>query len=698
LGDRKTLGKQLAQSRAKPMHSHAKFKIPTLVGVISLLSFACSDSPISTTERLGTKQSAVCNPAIALCGDPLPPPVIGPSTPPTVTQIAASYANYDFDGDGNAEISSLIPLPFEPQTPPTSTDGKVVLVLVENRLIGSGKELSALSTRLQQHRTDLLNEGFDPHYLSADVYHGVIHQDGKTLLAMRRFVKEVRAIYKQLAGVVLVGSFPEATLFRRVLFRSGDNMYLHPERINPRTDLVLGDLDGNWEELYHQQETLEHLVMTVTNTPSPPGWPIGCQTLRGPIVYQHEFTWEDFFYIRDEQTRRTGPLGPPGTETSVYVERSDPRNPEMTDDDKMLPNPVARPEIVVSRIDAKHVAWNPTAPPDRFGNGPFDSAGRPQTLEYLVPNGGAAPSISWVQDPALEKRLLSDYFDRNHSFRIAADQSLPFRVSSIRGPDPGLPGPGPTNTWLQGAHPSLGAQPGLESDLATLDQYLEWLRQPAVLRGVEAHAHSLSTAFGAANDPAALVALLGPTYNWGTHVISGGGVVQLVPTNAGYTNGADWQFMRSVFESHVLDGTGERFFMHLGCSVLVPDTISSDHDTGVSYDDADYAKQNNGESILFFTKGLGVVSRAKVFNDRPEGFPAGIASDGIFGTGWPHSFTTDGANAALKPGTGTSVADGRILNNKRTYFWGMLGDWTLRLRYTNTEHVDPKDPPPDRVK
>jgi len=456
---------------------------------------------------------------------------------------------------------------------------------------------------------------------------------------------------------------------------------------------VLGDLDGHWEDLYHELAKLEHLVMT-PNTIN--DWPIECQTVRGPIVYQHQFNWEDIFYIQDDQTKRTGPLGPPGTETSIYFEETDPRNPELTADDKLQHNPIARPEIVVSRIDAKHIAWNPMAPADRFGNGPLDANGHPQALEYEVPNGSPAPSITWGQDSTLELRLLLDYFDRNHSFRIAADQSLPFRISSIRGPDPGLPSPGSINTWLQPAHPSFGA--ALETDLASLDTYLGWLRTPAVLRGVEAHASSLSSDFTAPADPNVLIQQLGPTYHWSSESIAGG--VRLTPSNLGYTNGVDWQFMRSVFENRTLDGTGERFYMHMGCSVLVPDTISSENDTRVSYDDEDYAKMNNGESILFFTKGLALVSRAKVFNDKPEGFPGGIASDPnkVFGAGWPASYVNDAGDAALRPGPGTSVADGRILNNKRTYFWGMLGDWTLRLRYTNTEHVDPKDPPPGEVK
>lgn len=184
--------------------------------------------------------------AVAAAIIPPPPPAL------SVAQIADSYMDFDIDGDGILEINNLTLMDFEPTTPLGNGSQGLAIVLVEPRLLGSASPEMNVTIRnhLIRYRDDLVGEGYTTRFLLADVYHGQQHQDGRTLLAIRRFLRSVRASYPNLKGVTLVGSLPEATVFRRALFRSVEEgkqfLVLHPERINPRADIVLADLDGNW--------------------------------------------------------------------------------------------------------------------------------------------------------------------------------------------------------------------------------------------------------------------------------------------------------------------------------------------------------------------------------------------------------------------------------------------------------------------
>jgi hypothetical protein len=87
--------------------------------------------------------------------------------------------------------------------------------------------------------------------------------------------------------------------------------------------------------------------------------------------------------------------------------------------------------------------------------------------------------------------------------------------------------------------------------------------------------------------------------------------------------------------------------------------------------------------LLFFGNGLGIVSRAKVFNDTPRGFSEAISSTGRFADGWQGYFDADRSDASLNPAGTTNWENRRTrtLQRKRTYFWGLAGDPTLLIRY-----------------
>jgi hypothetical protein len=91
---------------------------------------------------------------------------------------------------------------------------------------------------------------------------------------------------------------------------------------------------------------------------------------------------------------------------------------------------------------------------------------------------------------------------------------------------------------------------------------------------------------------------------------------------------------------------------------------------------------------MFYANGLGLMARNKVFNDTPAGFYEAVKSTGRFGAGWPAYFATDGADSSLdeRAVAATSTSAGadrryRILQQKRSYFWNVIGDPTLKIKY-----------------
>ena len=63
---------------------------------------------------------------------------------------------------------------------------------------------------------DISKDGFFPYFIEASIYDGPGAPGRSDLLALRRFIKEVRPIIRSL-GVLLVGSFLDASIVARRL-------------------------------------------------------------------------------------------------------------------------------------------------------------------------------------------------------------------------------------------------------------------------------------------------------------------------------------------------------------------------------------------------------------------------------------------------------------------------------------------------
>ena len=153
--------------------------------------------------------------------------------------------------------------------------------------------------------------------------------------------------------------------------------------------------------------------------PASAGWWSDSWAWRGFSQYElstHEF--EDFFFIDDSQYYAY-PMG----STLWLLMTNENAHEELSAADLTLPNPIARPDIHVSRINPRHIALEPKA-----GLGMLDSSGEPQAVSGSLPGTWTR----WERNPDLERALLID-FDRNHGFRVGAD-GMRFRAAAATYP------------------------------------------------------------------------------------------------------------------------------------------------------------------------------------------------------------------------------------------------------------------------
>ena len=198
------------------------------LGASGVASSAGGAAPGAETPVVNLKP--ICQPQLQSCPpdpEPTPRPTPRPTptptpAPPTFPALMSAYTGYDIDGDGRAEINSLKAL-FPNPAPYSTTLNGVVIVLVDPHLVTDDPNIRMsrfeMSLWLALLGSDIARDGFFPYFVEASVYDGPVHQDGRTLLAMRRFLKTVQTHYP-LAAVLLVGSFPDASIVRSVFTKA----------------------------------------------------------------------------------------------------------------------------------------------------------------------------------------------------------------------------------------------------------------------------------------------------------------------------------------------------------------------------------------------------------------------------------------------------------------------------------------------
>lgn len=584
------------------------------------------------------------------------------------------FTNYNPDGDGIAEINRLELMSFELSSATIPSNSSLVLVLVEPRLleeVDDAVPATNLVERLERFKEDLWLEGYTSRFILADVYGGASHQDGRSLLAIRTVLRGVRRFWPKLQGVILVGSFPEAMLVRRWVWRKDSDITIDgqqhtgflsivPEIVSERSDIVLEDLTGRWHDLYVEGPEDIELIKAVPDNSVPNNWPVDGEVLQSQAYIRSSAPFEDFFWIMDDDYTASESNGILRLEVSTTL-----RHPELSWADRSMPNPIACPDIHVSRINPLHIAADPDPnETDANGKGFLSEDGKPQAVD-LTHTPNRAGTLAH-RNPILERELLCDYFDRNHKYR-RGELAVNHRQAAIAYPQNDFSAGGLAN-YLNDASSSFGG--AVTFNDGTLLDYVEFLKTSAVLKGVTAHSNAWNTEFGtnySTNDLEASVG--GRPWRWEL-TQSTGGVHHYEPSLTSQGAHADLYLHRTIYENNVLEDADAAFFIHTGCQVNSPGGAAAK-----AYDAAGYGGFQNAEGILFYVKGLALVSRAKVFYDRPRGFPAafGTSLTARFGDGLKAYFDLESQDAPLG-------AFDRAASSKRSYTWSIIGDWTLRLR------------------
>lgn len=569
----------------------------------------------------------------------------------------SALAPIDVDRDGRAELEALRPLTAAgPDTAPR------VLVLVEPRLVDATREshrarIGALHDRLTRYAADLARDGYRARVVTAEVRTGAPHEDGRAVLGIRRLLQAV-ADRVDLAGVVLVGHFPDATLVRTCNWRKSNRVELPdragkktklpagarwlrrvPELVAHKFDLVLADLDGDWESRYLGPASELQRVEAWFADPEDIENGGLCGAMRSRTM-----GYRDVFHVDD------GALEVDMGEFTIRIDDAD-RDHECTATDRERVNAIAQPEIAVSRIDARGVAWSPAAEY-------LDAAGKPRAVEFG--NGTEPPRWDhvWVPDRDLELQLLCEYFDRNHAFRTDGVPSeshrpasiawgLPSGMASVRQAD---------ESWAEFDTAGYDVKQGVD-----LRAVAQWFGRPATLRTLRAHSNGHHAVFAKTDIAALHDAIGGAPWSFTRHGRS------LVPSlhSACRTGHAGFFFYRTLWANGA-PATTPFLMVHTGCEALSPPGHA------LPFEDPRYGARQHAESILFFTPCVALIGRAKVFYDEPRGFVEALRRGGTVGDGWRAYFATEASAASW----GQAGGD---IGRKRSYFWSLLGDWTLRL-------------------
>jgi hypothetical protein len=592
--------------------------------------------------------------------------------------IMDQYIDYSMTDDGIPEINSLAYVSFETEYPDPLPTQRVAVVLIEPRLLETTGNLAFridLIRSLQRFKGDLRADGLLTRFIIADLYRGPVHKDGRIVLALRRFFKDVRASFASFEGAILIGNFPEASLVRRVSWCPGfldpRQLVVGTELVSSRAEIVLADLSGNWESLYRQNDfDAEDITATPDAATIATGWFDGesvrtCNFTATNFTVRRSRIFRDAFYLDDAIYQIVEHRTIPRPFLHILLNQAE-QNNEVDLSDRSLVNILSRPDISISRINAYRVAVNPN--PALIGSGGqtfLDAEGAPQLVNSptsLFDVRSQHNELFNSHDIDLERRLMLSYFNRNHRFRNGAFSNLPFRGAVISG----------TSDFNPDSYEGLvnnaatDFQPCVKIANADLQQYVQFHKTPAVLKYIIAHSDARYSEFRGGYDIATFTAEVGGVpFRW---IYRSG---QYTPSFEGMGGGADIFTHRALWHYNTLDSAGGCLIIHGGCDVNSVDETQSD-----AYTSGRYALWNNAEGILWYTNCVAIFSRAKGFNDAPNGFTDGyrLSDRANFGSCCRSYF-----NAQANDGGLTSYN----IQRKRAYFWSINGDWTVRLRNKN---------------
>jgi hypothetical protein len=496
---------------------------------------------------------------------------------------------------------------------------------------------------------------------SASLYAGKRHEDGLIVLALRDVAKAVYGAAPDLRALVLIGNFPTAFMVRQYYWPRDDGLTLFAgaplekkwdsvrhvrsiaEPVASPADIVLADLDGHWDSAYRiGPERLGGLLAAFPDD--------AAREVTNTWQYTAE-RYEDFFLVQDGCWDEEPVAG--GKRRFKFPGEP---NAECTAEDAKQVNVLARPEIAIGRINAYHVALEPNAQIRGVrGEGLLDAQGHPQAVEFAEESAVPSAEQVWVHSERLERRLLKEYFDRNHRYRQGENPSawLPASITTEWGssvPEMKASVAG----WAQ--TPTAGLD--VRDPHVTVMDFVTWLMRPALARAIKAHAGATGFGFEGPANLEAYEKVVGPVWWWHRQG------KRLVPTLAPQGGWVSFGVLRSLYENRRLSGAPALYF-HTGCEAMTPTYYEKE-----AYNSPRHGLWQIAETLLMYGDGLALVGRGKVFYDEPREFWKVMGAGGTFGDAWRRYFTVEGGDAEL-------AKDG--IGRKRAYFWSTIGDCTLRL-------------------
>jgi len=583
-----------------------------------------------------------------------------------VETLIDSARNLDINEDGIHEINQMEVI-TDWSVKSCALEDKLLVVLIEDRLLthATAEGDKRIFEILGEYCRCLGNDGWKPLVIRASVYDGEIHQDGRTLLAIRRFFQATKKQFPNFGGAILIGSFPESMLVRRwvwkhskrsatfngVAYNKGKGpkatfVALDPELISHRSDVVLCDLDGNWEDIYVQPKTEIDSIKFLPDDDitSQKYWPRFTQTIKTDKFTIRQKSFEDFFFIDDAQLEilvRTG-------KSLTLKCGGNMLRPEVGEPDRKSPNPLAEPDIMVSRMNPRHVGVIQPAKN-------LDVNGKPKPASKLA----GSPNRQFVRDNGIERQLLVEYLLRNIAHRRGQTNSETQRVASMW-----TDLQTPSKRYFAKVSKELGGT--ISFPKADAVDFVRFMKTPAIIKGISAHSNPGCSVLMKGYKQEILAKETGGNYWFWKE--SGD---QYVPTynHSSVRDRVHFSLLRTLWENNMLQDAGPAFYVHGGCEAISPYRAANQ-----PFNSPTYGGHNQiAENLLFYGNGLALIGRAKVYFDIPRGFDSAFGVEqGNFGNILKKYFEVEANDAKLA----RSVA-----SRNRTYFWSIIGDWTLRLKY-----------------
>ena len=664
-------------------------------------------------------------------------------------ELTKKFDAYDYDKDGIQEILKIGALYSAKEPEP---DKPLVVILVEDRITHTALPIlntvegaaGSVAQSVVQYANDLEAEGYSARIVRVQLYKGPEDQDGLNLLALRQFLKEVKRLYPKFYALTLVGDFSSAVIARKVLRHKAMNdpdaglMFVNgapvskslknfvlngnPFAVQVSTaqsgdvaDIVLSDLDGDWESRYIKKAKMTGLMVILMKNPTSNLNAAYAVRMFGKDIIENKVR-VDFFYLDDSPfvlnfytsgTKMSFRGDPAELLTGLADVTSigecakctlllkPPANAEVSASDKLNPNPISIPDILVSRINARHVAFSPDLTlVGKDQKKKLILNGVPQTVTFDSANLDVkvkekqqeksclsfAPDTDdfdclWSPDLSLEQKLLREYFARNHAYRTAL--TLPASLMRPASISFDLADGGLYENNIKQGNPSWANLSfdeaktlGLVVEQATTVQLARWLTVPAILRGVKAHSTPLHSTFGGSSSAEAF-STMGKSWKFSATIQGSETIVS--PNYSASLTAADFYFYRTLYENKKLENSGPRIYVHEGCestSLMGNTTVTKGVDA-----DTLFGRRQGAESLLHFTNGLAVVGRSVVSYDWPDGVSNALGIGETLGHGLKAYFLKSSQNASL-----TNVADDSLVSAKNAYPWVIYGDWSLTIR------------------